>query len=104
MSEIGTGVRGETALDLVRRTVAGDLTPRELTARLRRWVYAPRRRVYATTPQEFFTPNSLDAVDAAYFTHGLLTDDAYSEITESATIRPSTVPSHATETDEEVTL
>lgn len=97
MSETRTGVRGETALDLVRRTIAGDLTPQELTTRLRRWVYAPRRRVYATTPQEFFTPDSLDAVDAAYFTHGLLTDDAYSEITESATIRTSPAPRHSTD-------
>jgi len=85
-----TGAEGHhdgTALDLVLHTLAGELTPEELTSRLRQWVYLPRRRVYATLPQEFLTPDSLDAVDVAYFTYGLLTDDDYVEIIESAAVR-----------------
>lgn len=82
-----------TALDVVLRTLVGELTPEELLAQLRGWVYVPRRRVYATLPQEFFTPDSLDAVDAAYFTYGLLRDDDYAEIIESASVRtPPTDP------------
>lgn len=81
-----------TALDVVLHALAGELTPEELVAQLRGWVYVPRRRVYATLPQEFFTPDSLDAVDAAYFTYGLLDDNDYAEIIESATIQ-TPVPS-----------
>lgn len=75
------------ALDLVRAAAAGAIPPPVLAARLRDWVFVPRRREYVDDPREFFTPNSLDAVDLAYFDFGLLTDDEYTAIIRTAVVR-----------------
>ncbi|MDL9978652.1 hypothetical protein [Microbacterium candidum] len=49
--------------------------------------------MYGTVPQEFLTPDSLDAVDVAYFDCGLLGDDEYAEIMESAVVQDPSLSS-----------
>lgn len=75
------------ALDAVRLANRGELRRDELVMILANWTFAPRCRRIATVPQTFIEPNSLDAVDVAYFDCGLLTDDQYSRILRGARIR-----------------
>lgn len=78
------------ALDAVRRANRGELEKEALAQLLTGWIYVPRYRRIATEPQVFFEPDSLDAVDVAYFDCGLLTDAQYSHILRTARIRSDT--------------
>ncbi len=79
--------RGGAALDAVRLANRGELTQDELVAILSGWTFTRRYRRIATSPQSFIEPDSLDAVDIAYFDCGLLTDDQYSRILRIARVR-----------------
>lgn len=80
------------ALDVVRLANRGELGRDELVSILSSWTYIPRcRRIaVARTSQILLEPNSLDAVDVAYFDCGLLTDDQYSRILRGARVRHET--------------
>ena len=78
------------ALDAVRLANRGELDRDDLVAILSTWTYDPRCRRIVSVPQTFLEPNSLDAVDVAYFDCGLLTDDQYSRILRDARVRPDT--------------
>lgn len=77
------------ALDAVRLANRGELGRDELVSILSTWTYLPRCRRIASarTSQVLLEPNSLDAVDVAYFDCGLLTDDQYSRILRGARVR-----------------
>lgn len=79
--------RGGAALDAVRLANRGELARDELVAILSGWTFTRRYRRIATSPQSFIEPDSLDAVDVAYFDCGLLTDDQYSRILRMARMR-----------------
>ncbi|MEV4669157.1 hypothetical protein [Microbacterium sp. LWO12-1.2] len=75
------------ALDAVRLANRGELGREELVTILSTWTYIPRYRQIASANQIFLEPDSLDAVDVAYFDCGLLTDDQYSRILRGARVR-----------------
>lgn len=78
------------ALDAVRLANRGELNQDELVTILSEWTFVPRCRRIAAAPQTFVEPDSLDAVDIAYFDCGLLTDDQYSRILRDARMRHAT--------------
>lgn len=75
------------ALDVVRLANRGELGREDLVSILASWTYVPRCRRIASAHQVLLEPNSLDAVDVAYFDCGLLTDDQYSRILRGARVR-----------------
>ncbi len=90
-------------MDLVDLAADDRLPHDALVDLLARWPYGPRVRRFAP-PRIFCAPDSLDAVDAAYFNVRLLSEDEYDAILSAVLDRgaadraPRTTPDPTAET------
>lgn len=71
-----------SAMDVVQMAAVGRIARPDFIDILSRWPFTPRTRELAT--RSLRAPDSLDAVDAAYFDEGLLTDDEYHAVLTAA--------------------
>lgn len=100
---LGDGCGHVTAMDLVYLATDNRLPHDALVDLLTRWPYGPRIRRFAP-PRILSAPDSLDAVDAAYFEARLLSEDEYDAILSAVLDRgaadraPRTVSEPTTET------
>lgn len=70
----------ETAMDIVRRAADGKIDHDELIQILKTWAYEPQYKTTGLGDDWQSVPNSFDAVEFAYMSLELLTDDDYAEI------------------------
>ncbi|WP_125131166.1 hypothetical protein [Microbacterium sp. 10M-3C3] len=76
---LGDGCGHMTAMDVVSLAAEGRVAHDALVDLLARWPYGPRVRRFAP-PRVLSSPDSLDAVDAAFFDARLLTESEYDAI------------------------
>lgn len=74
----------ETAMDIVRRAADGEIDHDELVRILKTWHYEPQYRTTGLADDWETVPNSFDAVEFAYISLDLLTDEDYATIARSA--------------------
>lgn len=72
----------ETAMDIVRRASRGEIDHDELVQILKTWPYEPQYKTTGLADDWQTTPNSFDAVEFAYISLDLLTDEDYAAIVE----------------------
>ncbi len=72
----------ETAMDIVRRASRGEIDHDELVQILKIWPYEPQYKTTGLGDDWQTVPNSFDAVEFAYISLDLLTDDDYAAIVE----------------------
>lgn len=77
----------ETAMDVVRRAKRGEIDHDELVRILKTWPYEPQYRTTGLADDWEFVDNSFDAVEHAYVSLNLLTDEDYAAIELSASLR-----------------
>jgi len=74
----------ETAMDIVRRAAEGAIDHDELVRILKTWHYEPQYKTTGLADDWQTVPNSFDAVEFAYISLDLLTDEDYAAIVEAA--------------------
>lgn len=74
----------ETAMDIVRRAADGEIDHDELVRILKSWHYEPQYKTTGLADDWETVPNSFDAVEFAYISLDLLTDEDYAAIVEAA--------------------
>lgn len=74
----------DTAMDIVRRAARGEIDHDELVRTLKTWRYEPQYKTTGLADDWEVVPNSFDAVEHAYISLDLLTDEDYAEIAEGA--------------------
>jgi hypothetical protein len=74
----------ETAMDIVRRAERGEIDRDELVRVLKAWRYEPQYTTTGLDDDWRIVDNSFDAVEFAYMSLGLITDDDYAAIVEAA--------------------
>lgn len=69
-----------TAMELVRRAARGEVSHEELIEKLKTWDYDPPFRTDGLSTDWGQNDNSVDAIDIAFYGHGLLSEEEYFEI------------------------
>ncbi|MDT0188645.1 hypothetical protein Q9S36_51535 [Microbacterium sp. ARD31] len=70
----------ETAMDIVRRAQRGEIDHDELVRILKTWRYEPQYKTTGLEDDWQMVPNSFDAVEFAYMSLDLLTEEDYTAI------------------------
>lgn len=74
----------ETAMDIVRRADRGEIDHDELVRILKTWAFEPQYRTKGLGDDWRIVPNSFDAVEFAYGSLCLLSDEDYTAIAAAA--------------------
>lgn len=78
----------ETAMDIVTRAAGGEIDHDELVRILKTWHYEPQYKTTGLADDWETVPNSFDAVEFAYISLDLLTDEDYAAIVSVAVVKP----------------
>lgn len=79
----------ETAMGIVRRAAEGAIDHDELVRILKTWRYEPQHKTTGLADDWETVPNSFDAVEFAYMSLNLLTDEDYAAIARRAPYVPN---------------
>lgn len=74
----------ETAMDIVRRAAGGEIDHDELVRILKSWHYEPQYKTTGLADDWESVPNSFDAVEYAYISLDLLTNEDHAAIVAQA--------------------